>query len=186
MNTLKQQIAELTAKHNFNMYAESISNGIKHNAIMSKRNFISFDCQSIDEAKYLLSTLVPTNENNYISTAGFEKYKVIDSPYRMDIKNPAKPSRYDDFSLRISFEFNDVDIWINIPLRLVGFEHFKSGFRKVDETELHYFGGISRKKIGDLKYYTFKSNYVVNFVGAQKSLFCGIETNILIQIILNK
>lgn len=184
--TLEQQIQELTKKHEFNKFAESISHGVKYVACLSKRNFISFDCKTINEAQTLLNSLKPTNKTNKIGTATDNFYKTIDSPYRLDIDNPAMPDQYRNFILKISFELNDIDIWINIPLYLIGYEYFNSGLRKVTDCELHYFGGISRDKIGDLRCYTFKNNYVVSFYGGSKSLFCGIETENLINIILNK
>ena len=184
MKTLEQKIEDLKNEHYFDVYAKSISFGIKHVACVSERNFISFDCKSIEEAKILLTNLKPTNTVNYVGTAKDTFYKIIDSPYRLDINNPAIPNQYNDFNLKISFEFNDIDIWIKIPLRLIGFNLFNKEKRKVTDSELHYFGGMDRKKIFDLTCYNFNNRYVVSFYGGQKTLFCGIETDYIINHIL--
>lgn len=188
MKTLKQQIFELTAKHTFEQFAESISCGVKHNACISKRNFISFDCKTIYEVKQLLSTLSPTNKTSVIGTATDKFYKTIDSPYKITIDNPASTNQYNWFSLRIQFELNDIDIWINVPLNLITFYNFVRITRNITDSEYHYFIGMSNKQLREMKVtaYNFNNNYVVNFYGGSKTLFCGIEANNIINGILNQ
>ena len=55
MATLQDKINDITKEHNFKIFADKISNGIKHQAILSiYGDFISFDCKTLEEAKYLL------------------------------------------------------------------------------------------------------------------------------------
>ena len=185
--TLEQQIAELTAKHNFNLFAESISNGVKFTAVLSgKSKFISFYCKDISEAKMILNTLIPVNKTSVVSTAGSKNYKEIDSPYKLSINNPVVVNQYSRHELEIQFHISECEIWVKVPLHEIKYDFVKS-YRKVNETELHYFPGMSRSQIGKLNIpcYNFNSNYIVNFSGGQKTLFCGIETENIINLIKN-
>jgi len=188
METLEQKIQKLTQEHEFKAFAKSISNGIKHTAIVYKpKNFISFKCKDINEAKYLLNTLKPINEKTIIGTASDKFYKVVDCPYRLDIKNPIQPNQWDDFSLTISFEISECDIKIDLPLHC--FTHnFKWTTQKVNDSNLHYFGGVSLSKLKKMDFlaYTFNSENVINFYGAGKTLYSVSETNNIINNILNQ
>lgn len=187
MNNLQQQILELTKKHNFNEFAKSIANGVEYTAILSKRNFISFKCKNLQEAQYLLTNLKPSNDISFVGTANDDFFKIINSPYRLDIKNPIKPSNYDPFLLKITFSIENCDIWVNLPLDCFKHDFIKTS-QKVNECNMHYFGGISRQQLGKMHFlaYTFNNNYVINFYGGQKTLFCDIETNNIINSILKQ
>ena len=110
MKTLQDKINDITKEHNFEIFAEKISNGIKHQAILSiYGDFISFDCKTLEEAKYLLETLKPINKNTIIGTANDSFYKVINTPYRIDIKNPPVINSYSYFTLKIQYIIDQID-----------------------------------------------------------------------------
>ena len=49
MANLQDKINEITIEHNFEIFAEKISNGIKHTAFLSNYSeFISFDCKTLE------------------------------------------------------------------------------------------------------------------------------------------
>ena len=76
MATLQDKINDITRKHNFEIFADKISNGIKHTAFLSiYGDFISFDCKTLEEAKYLLETLKPINKNTIICSKDVKKYE---------------------------------------------------------------------------------------------------------------
>ena len=186
MATLQDKINDITRKHNFEVFAEKISNGIKHQAISSNYgDFISFDCETLEEAKYLLETLKPINKNTRIGTATDSFYKVINASYRIDIKNPPVINNYSFFTLKIQYIIDQCKIWINIPLKLVPHE-FKKIERKITSCEHHYFTGYSQRRLDNMKViaYTFNNNYVINFYGGGKTLVCEKEVKNIINSIL--
>ena len=186
MKTLQDKINDITKKHNFEIFADKISNGIKHQAILSiYGDFISFDCKTLEEAKYLLQTLKPINKNTIIGTATDSFYKVINTPYRIDIINPAVINNYSNFTLKIQYIIDQCRIWVNIPLKLVPHE-FKKIERKITSCEYHYFTGYSQRRLDNMKVtaYTFNNNYVINFFGGGKTLVCEIEIENIINSIL--
>ncbi len=186
MATLQDKINDITKEHNFKIFADKISNGMKHTAFLSAYNdVISFDCKTLEEAKYLLETLKPINENSIIGTANDSFYKVINTPYRIDIKNPPVVNNYSYFTLKIQYIIGQCRIWINIPLKLVPHE-FKKIERKITICENHYFPGYSQRMLDNMKItaYTFNNNYVINFYGGGKTLICEIEIENIINSIL--
>ena len=186
MKTLQDKINDITKEHNFKIFADKISNGIKHQAILSiYGDFISFDCKTLEEAKYLLETLKPINKNTIIGTATDSFYKVINTPYRIDIINPAVINNYNNFTLKIQYIIDQCKIWIYIPLKLVPHE-FKKIERKITSCENHYFPGYSQRRLDNMKIiaYTFNNNYVINFYGGGKTLVCEIEIENIINSIL--
>ena len=186
MKTLQDKINDITREHNFEIFADKISNGIKHQAILSiYGDFIAFDCKTLEEAKYLLETLKPINKNTIIGTAADSFYKVINTPYRIDIINPAVVNNYSNFTLKIQYKIDKCRIWIKIPLKLVPHE-FKKIERKITSSENHYFTGYSQRRLDNMKVtaYTFNSNYVINFYGGGKTLVCEIEIENIINSIL--
>ena len=186
MKTLQDKINDITRKHNFEIFAEKISKGIKYQAILSiYGDFISFDCKTLEEAKYLLKTLKPINKNTIIGTVTDSFYKVINTPYRIDIKNPPVINNYSYFTLKIKYLIDQCEIWINIPLKLVPHE-FKKIERKITSCEYHYFTGYSQRRLDNMKVtaYTFNNNYVINFYGGDKTLVCEIEIENIINSII--
>ena len=186
MATLQDKINDIKRKHNFEIFADKISKGIKHQAILSiYGDFIAFDCKTLREAKYLLETLKPINENTIIGTAKDIFYKVIKTPYRIDIINPAVINNYSNFMLKIQYMIDECRICINIPLKLVPHE-FKKIERKITSSENHYFTGYSQRRLDNMKVvaYTFNSNNIINFYGGGKTLVCEIEIENIINSIL--
>ena len=186
MKTLQDKINYITKEHNFKIFAEKISKGIKHQAILSiYGDFISFDCKTLEEAKYLLETLKPINKNTIIGTATDIFYKVINTPYRIDIINPAVINNYSNFTLKIQYIIDQCRIWVNIPLKLVPHE-FKKIERKITSSENHFFPGYSQRILDDMKVtaFTFNNNYVINFYGGGKTSVCEIEIENIINSIL--
>ena len=186
MKTLQDKINDIIIEHNFEIFADKISNGIKHTAFLSAYNdVISFDCKTLDEAKYLLTNVKPINKNTNIGTANDSFYKVINTPYRIDIKNPPIINNYSYFTLKIKYLIDQCEIWINIPLKLVPHE-FKKIERKITSCENHYFTGYSQRRLDDMKVtaYTFNNNYIINFYGGYKTLVCEIEIENIINSIL--
>ena len=186
MKTLQDKINDITKEHNFEIFADKISNGIKHTAFLSAYNdVISFDCKTLDEAKYILTNVKPINKSTTIGTANDSFYKVINTPYRIDIINPAVINNYSYFTIRIQYIIDQCKIWINIPLKLVPHE-FKKIERKITSCENHYFTGYSQRRLDNMKVtaYTFNNNYVINFYGGGKTLVCEIEIENIINSIL--
>ena len=186
MATLQDKINDITRDHNFEIFADKISKGIEHTAFLSAYNdVISFDCKTLEEAKYLLETLKPINKNTIIGTATDSFYKVINTPYRIDIKNPPVINNYSNFTIKIQYIIDQCKIWINIPLKLVPHE-FKKIERKITSCEYHYFNGYSQRRLDNMKVtaYTFNNNYVINFYGGGKTLACEIEIENIINSIL--
>jgi len=186
MATLQDKINDIKREHNFEIFAEKISKGIKHQAILSiYGDFISFDCKTLDEAKYLLQTLKPMNKNTTIGKASDIFYKVINTPYRIDIKNPPIINNYSDFTLKIQYTIDQCRVWVSVPLKLVPHE-FKKIDRKITSSEYHYFAGYSQRRLDNMKVtaYTFNNNYVINFYGGGKTLVCEIEIENIMNSIL--
>ena len=186
MKTLQDKINDITIERNFEIFAEKISNGIKHQAILSiYGDFIAFDCKTLEEAKYLLETIKPINKNTIIGTKMDIFYKVINRPYRIDIINPAVINNYSNFMLKIQYMIDECRIWINIPLKLVPHEFIKIE-RKITSCENHYFPGYSQRILDNMKVaaYTFNNNDVINFYGGGKTLVSEIEIENIINSIL--
>lgn len=185
----EREIENLNAKFELEVFAKRISCGVKHNAcLFSKRNFISFEPKTIEEAQTLLNNIKPTNVKQVIGTVTDKYYKTFDSPYQLSIDNPASPSNYNPFTLKIKFEYNDVDIWIKIPINLITDYKFVAGARNITDSEYHYFTGTSMSNLRKMvvKYFNFNHTSVINFYGGGKNLYCPIETDKIISAIINQ
>lgn len=169
-NKLQQQIAELTAKHEFEEYTNSILPGIKTLSILSNgKKRIVIEGKTKDDFVKTLSVLHPTNTETLIGSATKHEATLI-TPFRINIENPCSPSQYRNFQIEISYTSNDIDVDINLPIELVKDFVLRSE-RNITDSEYHYFTGTSMTQLRTMKVmcYVFNASQI-SWYGGNKTL----------------
>lgn len=167
--SLQEQIAELTAKHELQEYADNLLPALDKMTILSSgKKRIIVRAKTIDEFKQAFSALPPTNHTTLIGSAT-SKEKVLNVPYRVDIDNPASPNQYHNFKFEITYRSNNIEVNIEMPIGFIN-EFTSRSDRNVSDSEYHYFTGVSEQKLRTMKVMCY------NFKGAQISWYGGNKT----------
>lgn len=162
----------------------------------NKFDFVSNDCdisvyddrivlevQDLEDAKNILNKFKPTNETTNIS-ASCKGDEVLNSPYRIDLKNPCTSSRFLSHVIQIEYYNKDLEIQIKIPVKLLG-EFVSTSSRLITSSEHHYFTGLSHSELRGYKVHSYKfNNYnYVSWYGGTQTLKDIEEINNIIEFI---
>lgn len=131
---------------------------------------ISARCKNLAEFRVVLSAYPATNKQTTIGTAGDSSFAVLNTPFRVDIDNPARPSNTFPFCYKISWESGDTEISISIPIELAP-DFSRRIDRGIYDSEYHYFIGTPYSKLKSMRVtaYTFNGS-VINWYGGNKTL----------------
>jgi hypothetical protein len=101
--TLQEQIQELTAKHNHEQLTNKLFPDYKTLAILSgDKKRIVIKAENKAAFVDILSKLPPTNQTHIIGFATRSE-QILNTPFRIDIKNPAAISPYSYFKIEVSY-----------------------------------------------------------------------------------
>lgn len=131
---------------------------------------ISARCKNLDEFKTVLSAYPATNKQTIIGTAGNSSFAVLNTPFRVDIDNPARPSNTFPFCYKVSWESGDIEISVSIPIELAP-DFSRRIDRGIYDSEYHYFIGQPYSKLKSMRVtaYTFNGS-VISWYGGNKTL----------------
>lgn len=175
--TLKQQIAELTAKHELDEFAKNLFPDIKTMSVLSGKNKrIYFTPDPIDFKKII--DKLPPSETNFTLSGASGMIAELSTPYRIDIDNPCRPNNFSPFRIDISYKSGDYEISIELPINAVS-NWVTTGVRTITDSEYHYFINESNLHKKQVMCYSFKSPQV-NWHGGNKT--CT-DSNTVIEII---
>ena len=186
MENLQAQIEKLTIEHNFKQEIKNLL-GDQFKYICYISNFskriekrIKIDCKDKTEFKKAFVLFPATNEETIIKAS---KEYYLNTPFRMNLKNPAK---YNDFTLNIEYISNDYFITLTIPTNEIK-EFINTSNRNITDCEYHYFTGWSHNKLRNTKIlaYKFKSYDVIGWFGGDQTLLNEIEIEEIINYLNN-
>lgn len=100
---------------------------------------------SLEQLSNILNELVPSNTTTDIKAAGKDTY-TIDTPYFIETRSHVRG----DHSAKITFQHDGIEIWAVFPVDILDSWTSHSS-RKVTSSEHHYFGGISQRKIDEMR-----------------------------------
>lgn len=131
---------------------------------ITSNNCAVFNVTSRDEMDKVLQTFPPINKSIVIKPIG--KEKIVNSSYRVDIDNPATVNSVSRHEMRISYVTDDINVTIKLPIDMVE-EYVYEYQRKINDTEYHYFTGLSHRQLRDKKVraYKFKNSNVITWYG---------------------
>lgn len=131
---------------------------------------ISAKCKNLAEFKAVLAAYPATNEQTTIGTAGNKSFAVLNTPFRVDIKNPARPSNAYPFCFKISWKSGDIEVSASIPIDFAP-DFSRAIEREIYDCEYHYFIGVSDNKLRSMRIraYTFNGP-VIGWYGGDKTL----------------
>lgn len=176
MKTLTKQIEMLKIKDAHDKKAAALMGSIEHLAIVhewkNKNTFrIVARCKNTDEFKQVLRTLPPTNTTTTIGTATDRHYKVLNTPFRTDIENPAQAGRFSYYLITFGYQSGKYDIQIELPISFVS-EFVTSTERPITDSEYHYFIGYSHNELRNLRVRSYRFNCLdeMGWYGGNKTL----------------
>lgn len=155
--TLDQKIENLRKEHSFKEYVSEAIKGYKYLAFLhdgkgyDKRLVVK--CPTLADAKNIIKTFPVTNKTH---TVGNED-KLIKSPFRVNIDNPATQSQHSNFTIEISYISNDIGVQLEMPIDIFS-KFVTAGYRKVYDSEYHYFIGYSHEKLYKLRVRKYNFN----------------------------
>lgn len=131
---------------------------------------ISVDAKDTGEFKAVLKAYPATNEQTTIGTATDKHYSVLNTPFRVDIENPASCTQYSPFLYKISWVSGDIDLSVSIPIETAP-DFCRRIEREIYNSEHHYFTGVSMNKLHNMRVpaYTFNAP-CVSWYGGNKTL----------------
>lgn len=160
--TLEQQIAQLTAKHNLQQSVESklpgidkiYTNDFNYKSKGTKFTFTAYlDEIPLNEIKGKIQQVIaafPPSRNNSLTFAGKDDQKT-ESPFILRFKNNIRDNKAE-------IEYISGEYWVNIQLPVSYYSDDCKGvfMRKVYDSEYHYFPGVSYTKIRDMQIRSYK------------------------------
>lgn len=146
-------------------------------------NSVTFEPKNVESIKNILQTLQPSNINTRIGFAGKEDY-IINSPYGLNLKNPCSPNSWNYFHVKIQYTCNEHEISIQIPVELLkGF--LTNSMRKIDDSEHHYFTGVSMKDLRNMTVFSYSFNKdQISWYGGDKTLKDVDEINSIVEFLI--
>lgn len=175
MKTINKQIKELKAEDAFKKLTQKKLKKIDNLTYIScVKKVINAKCKSFLEAKTVLNAFPPTNKQTIIGTATDKYHSKLKTPFKITIHNPCQPSNSFNFEIQISYNCEDIDANITLPIELIK-EFVITSSRSVTDSEYHYFIGYSIEKLRQLKcmQYEFKgvlNDECINWYGGDKTL----------------
>ncbi len=159
---LKSQIAELTAKHELQTLVESKLPGIESiytNDFNYKSKGTKFTFTAnlhtlpIEQLPALIQQIIvafPPTKNNSLMFAGKDDHPT-GSPYMVSWDNGIRDNK-------VQIQWISGDFWahISLPISFYSDKVKVAFYRKVYDTEHHYFGGISMKEINNMQIRAYK------------------------------
>lgn len=133
------------------------------------------------EFKAVLAAYPATNEKTTIGTATDKFHAVLNSPFRVDIDNPACCSTYSNFLYKIRWESGDIEISVEMPIEAAP-DFCRRIDRNIFDCEYHYFTGTTISKLQNMRVtaYTFNGD-CINWYGGNKTLTSESEINDIIE-----
>lgn len=127
-------------------------------------------CKDANEFKEVLAAYPATNDKQVIGTASDKYFCTLNSPFLVRIDNPAAPNQYNNFSVKISYQSNDIDMQIEMPINCIS-DFVRVSDRNITDSEHHYFIGCSYKELHSMKVrqYVFKADQI-SWYGGDKTL----------------
>lgn len=162
---LEDKISELRREYTFKIYIEDHFVGVDKSSYLSgNKRHVNFNNPKREDICKILEHFEPTKMRYEFSHSS---EVVLESQFRMELQNSIR-----DIGFRIMYESNDVDVWINLDIdRIEGFINKTS--RPVYDTEHHYFGGTSMKRIREMRIDSrnFKGREI-GWYGGNRTLVC--------------
>jgi hypothetical protein len=123
------------------------------------------------EVAAVLKKLKPTEIETIVGTAGNDNYKIIESPFRIDINNPATSNNVSTYEMQINYKSDEVNVRINIPIKLVK-DYLDVSSRHITDSEGVHFIGTSHAEMRRMKIlqYVFKSQRKMTWYGGNQTL----------------
>lgn len=133
------------------------------------------------EFKAVLAAYPATNEQTTIGTATDKYHTVLNSPFRVDIENPARCNTYSPFLYKIGWQSGDIEMSVEMPIEAAP-DFCRRIDRNISDSEYHYFIGVSETKLRSMRVpaYTFNGN-CISWYGGNKTLTSESETNDFIE-----
>lgn len=188
MTTLDQKIENLKKDHSFKEYISETINGYDYLAFITdgdgynKRLIVK--CPTLADAKNIIKKFPSTNETH---TVGNEN-KLIKSPFRINIDNPAKPSQHRNFTIEISYISNDIGVELKIPIDIF-IKFVTVGERQIYDSEHHYFIGLSYPQLSRTRVRKYNFNVLndeqINWYGGGVTLIKESKIKEIIDYILD-
>lgn len=160
--TLEQQIAELTAKHNLQNLVEGklpgfegiYTNDFNYKSKGTKYTFTVHLTETplgeiSDKIDKVIAAFPPT-KNNSLLFAGKDDHPTL-SPFVLSWKNNIRDNK-------VQIQWVSGDFWAHIELPISYYSDDVKGvfMRKVYDTEHHYFGGVSMDRINKMQIRAYK------------------------------
>lgn len=150
---------------------KSTTRATSHNLIMPN----VMDNLSKKEVSDFLNKFKPHKELRISTKHGKDVYEFV---YKIDVSSSPN-NRYN-----VTIEYIDElenEIYLGIPYEWI--QDFLVEYKsEVNETELHYFGGIDRNKIGSIRRMKFKGKSIAWYEG-HHTLICENTTNEIIKLL---
>lgn len=182
METLEQKIELLKADDSWKKQVKNDFPKIEHLAFMSyldKKRAI-FTCKTLQEASEVLNKYLATETEHKIDVSGKTGFKTINSPYRIDITNPAKTSEYSPYKFSISYMSDNIDVEIDLPIDYID-EYTLLTTRGITESEYHWFVGVSYEKLRNMRLHAYQfTKQEISWYGGNKTLIDSEITNEII------
>lgn len=158
-----------------------LPNDVKVNFCYGSDPFIHIHLKD-DQAEWFkkIMDLFPcTNTKTEIAFAGKTNY-FIDTPYMLDIKNPAKVGFSIRYEVGVKWQTDGFGVWVSLPI--IWCEQFVSPYsRGITSSEYHYFTGVSQKKLSEMtvRAYNWRGTQE-NYYGGSKKL---VDTDLVNRVI---
>lgn len=194
LQSLEEKMKELKLKHEFDIREHKFKQEIEAKVPTIEKliymredrgvekKIANFETKSTEEFKELFLLFPPTNNKTVIGSACDEK--TIESPFRMDINNPATLNRQ-RHELKIDYESDGIEVRISVPIKAID-DFVKIGERKPTDSESIYFCGMSHSEIGKVRIrtYLFKEGETIGWYGGNRTLLSIPEINKIIDFLL--
>lgn len=175
MSELEKQIEELKIKDSHNkLMAEKLCD-IKHTAFCNEwkdcwNYYVSIDKATPEIFKQIL-IIFPATEQNHTITSSSQKDKTIDSPFRINLKNPPVVNNSQYYCLEVEYMSDNLEVNVEIPIEFIQ-DFINISERHLSDSEYHYFIGVPHTALINMKIrsYVFKQNHdVINWYGGNKT-----------------
>lgn len=162
---LFEEIEEMKKEHSFKKEINEKLSGIDHIAFLHKiydtTKMIVVTCKNENEFKFV-HNLFPITKNTH--TVGNDN-KVINSPYRININNPAIQTKFNGFSVNVKWVSNEIGVECKLPIELAK-EFIFPEKRRLSDCEYHYFTNCTDLHQMKVRSYCFKKNQIKWYGGS--------------------
>lgn len=182
MSELEEKIKELRDEYAWKEKAEIMFGDLNPMAYITGRDnelkHISLDLkEKPGRFKSIIESYPPTKMEHIVSNSKI----TIESPFKLTSINHIRDTGY----IRIAYRHNEIEFWITIDVIHIP-DFVRQSSRGVYETELHYFGGVSRREINSMRIRTFVFNKEqIGWYGGNSTLVDKEEINAIIEHLKN-